>query len=67
MVRALARAADAATEAIDKGARIRLPAVALQVANRLSPGGILSSTWPAGRAAFWVLAMLLAFLVFELV
>ena len=66
LFRAYVRATDAGLEALDKGARIRLPAAAQQVANRLSPGGILSSTWPVGRAAFWVLAMLLAFLVFEL-
>jgi multicomponent Na+:H+ antiporter subunit D len=65
LFRAIARGGDAALAALDKGARIRLPEAAQRLAMRLSPGGILSNTWPVGRAAFWVMAMLLAFLVFE--
>ena len=64
LFRAIARGGDAALAALDKGARIRLPEAAQRLAMRLSPGGILSNTWPVGRAAFWVMAMLLAFLVF---
>ncbi len=65
LFRAIARGGDAALAALDKGARIRLPEAAQRLAMRLSPGGILSNTWPVGRAAFWVMAILLAFLVFE--
>jgi multicomponent Na+:H+ antiporter subunit D len=64
LFRAIARSGDDALAALDKGARIRLPEAAQRLAIRLSPGGILSNTWPVGRAAFWVMAMLLAFLVF---
>ena len=63
--RAFGRVAASALDALDRATRIRLPAATQQAMDRFSPGGILSSTWPVGRAAFWVLAMLLAFLVFE--
>lgn len=67
LFRAFARGADAAMQALDDGVRVRLPALALVAAQRFAPGGILSGTWPVGRATFWVLVMLLGFLLFQLV